>query len=37
MQVASWGLIATAVTSALTAGHCLCVLLLPRAYDKERP
>jgi hypothetical protein len=37
MHLASWGLIATALTSALTAGHRLCVLLLPQAYGKARP
>lgn len=36
-DVALWGLIVAALTSALTAGHCLGVLLLPQAYVKARP
>ncbi|MFD7071689.1 hypothetical protein ACFV97_31165 [Streptomyces sp. NPDC059913] len=35
--VALWGLAVTALTSALTACHCLGVLLLPQAYIKARP
>lgn len=36
-DVAVWGLAVTAVTAALTACHCLGVLLLPQAYIKARP
>lgn len=36
-DVALWGLAITALTSALTACHCLGVLLLPQAYIKGRP
>ncbi|MEV0689401.1 hypothetical protein [Streptomyces sp. NPDC050388] len=36
-DAALWGLALTALTSALTACHCLCVLLLPQAYVKARP
>lgn len=36
-DVAMWGLAVTALTSALTACHCLGVLLLPQAYLKARP
>ncbi|WP_251023264.1 hypothetical protein [Streptomyces sp. ISL-10] len=36
-DVALSGLVVAAVTSALTAGHCLGVLLLPQAYVKARP
>lgn len=36
-DVAQWGLAITALTSALTACHCLGVLLLPQAYIKARP
>lgn len=35
--VALWGLAVTALTAALTACHCLGVLLLPQAYIKARP
>ncbi|WP_240136384.1 hypothetical protein [Streptomyces sp. MUM 178J] len=34
--VALWGLGATAFLAALTACHCLCVLLLPQAYTRAR-
>ncbi|WP_234042703.1 hypothetical protein [Streptomyces marianii] len=37
MDVALSGLALAALTSALTAGHCLGVLLLPQAYIKDRP
>ncbi|MFE4416590.1 hypothetical protein [Streptomyces sp. NPDC056817] len=33
---ALWGLAITALVSAVTAGHCLCVSLLPQAYAKVR-
>ncbi|MEU1281417.1 hypothetical protein [Streptomyces sp. NPDC005805] len=33
---ALWGLGSTALVAALTAGHCLAVLLLPQVYHKER-
>ncbi|WP_331748305.1 hypothetical protein OG520_41410 (plasmid) [Streptomyces sp. NBC_00984] len=36
-DVALWELAVTALISALTACHCLGVLLLPRAYIKARP
>jgi hypothetical protein len=36
-DVALWGLALTVLTSALTACHCLGVLLLPQAYVKARP
>ncbi|MBL3668530.1 hypothetical protein JL475_21550 [Streptomyces sp. M2CJ-2] len=36
-DAALWGLALTALASALTACHCLCVLLLPQAYVKARP
>ncbi|MDN3297242.1 hypothetical protein QWM81_25005 [Streptomyces ficellus] len=37
MDVALWGLVVAAFTSAVTVGHCLGVLLLPQAYVKARP
>ncbi|MDX3583830.1 hypothetical protein [Streptomyces europaeiscabiei] len=36
-NVALWGLGLAALTSAVTAGHCLSVLLLPQIYIKARP
>ncbi|MFB7534319.1 hypothetical protein ACFC0C_40135, partial [Streptomyces sp. NPDC056178] len=36
-HVALRGLAVTALTAALTACHCLGVLLLPQAYIKARP
>ncbi|MDF3300547.1 hypothetical protein [Streptomyces tropicalis] len=32
-----WGLVIAALISAVTAGHCLCVALLPQVYLKARP
>lgn len=36
-DVALWGLAVTALTSAMTACHCLSVLLLPQVYVTARP
>ncbi|MFI9627082.1 hypothetical protein [Streptomyces sp. NPDC052042] len=36
-SVALWGLAITALISALTAGHCLCVSLLPQVYVRKQP
>jgi hypothetical protein len=36
-DLALWGLVVTALTSAITAGHCLCVSLLPQVYLKAQP